>query len=97
MSKLATRSSGVREAIRSREAFDTYGALRGVENDYFGTGILPEPYASQYRQDHPTYTVFSYSTPIAWYTPECGGWVIPDVKYSATTSKHQGVVCVAVG
>ncbi|HYJ33758.1 MAG TPA: hypothetical protein VE326_11110 [Candidatus Binatia bacterium] len=36
----------------------------------------------------PMYVVFSYGTPIAWVTI-AGSVVIPDVRYSATTSRHQ--------
>ena len=32
------------------------------------------------------YTIVSYRTPIAWYFG--GEWYVPDVKYSATTSRH---------
>lgn len=35
------------------------------------------------------YVVFSYETPIAWYVIG-QGWVRPEVRYSVTTSKHQG-------
>lgn len=37
------------------------------------------------------YVVYSYSTPIAWYTKR-GEWVVPEEKYSHTTSRHQSVV-----
>jgi hypothetical protein len=44
--------------------------------------------------DKPIYVVFSYGTPIAWRTAgdqgACG-WTIPAVRYSVTTSKHQGI------
>jgi hypothetical protein len=35
------------------------------------------------------FVIYSYETPIAW-TDKDGGWIIPDVSYSATTSKHIG-------
>jgi hypothetical protein len=38
--------------------------------------------------DAPFYVVYSYDTPIAWVTL-AGEVVIPDVRYSATTSQHQ--------
>jgi hypothetical protein len=38
--------------------------------------------------------VYSYGTPIAWHTNT--GWFIPDLKYSVTTSKHQGYVRRAI-
>ena len=48
-------------------------------------GILPAEWRDSVRQA--TYVIFSYETPIAWLTP--GGWVVPPVKYSPTTSGHQ--------
>ncbi len=40
------------------------------------------------------YIVYSYDTPIAWVVN--GEWVQPEVKYSLTTTKHQGRIAVAV-
>lgn len=40
------------------------------------------------RNDRPTYIVWSYSTPIMWWS-EASGWVVPNIKYSSTTSHHQ--------
>jgi hypothetical protein len=41
------------------------------------------------------YVVYSYATPIAWVR-ENGEWVVPAEKYSATTSRHQSIVRMAV-
>lgn len=40
---------------------------------------------------HASYIVFSYRTPIGWAFPD-GTVVVPDVKYSVTTSRGQNVV-----
>lgn len=42
----------------------------------------------------PTYVVFSYNTPIGWNNGKNGkgSWIIPDVKYSNTTTNHQGLL-----
>jgi len=66
-----------------REGFTRYGApyvghlpraLQAVLNDRFSAGKI--------RQ-----VIYSYSTPIAWLDGDT--WIIPDVRYSATTStKH---------
>lgn len=37
-----------------------------------------------------TYVVFSYATPIAWATPGAALLTVPDVRYSNTTTQHQG-------
>lgn len=38
------------------------------------------------------FVVLSYATPVAWFSDWTGGWEIPEVKYSPTTSKHQTYV-----
>ena len=35
------------------------------------------------------YVVYSYATPIAWYSNATGEWYYDDIKHSATTSRHQ--------
>ena len=51
-------------------------------------GSLPKVFQDLIDSSDVDYVVFSYSTPIAWHTPD--GWVVPPVRYSVTTSKHQG-------
>lgn len=49
-----------------------------------------------------TYVVYSYSTPIAYRISvmvlgeNVNEWIVPDHKYSVTTSKHQGKVRTAL-
>lgn len=50
------------------------------------TGYLPQAYESHGRLVNADYIVFSYATPIAWHLAD--GWVIPDVRYSSTTSSR---------
>ena len=96
MKKLTTRSSWMdfRNVLQRREGFTTSGALRGVERpSYVSTGSLPrEWHTSALSAD---YVVYSYSTPIAWHVPGMG-WVMPDTKYSVTTSRHQSKVATAI-
>lgn len=95
--KISSRSPKVAQLIRDRIEFDTYGSLRGEWNGGYPLGALPSPWRELLMQHTTTdkgrieraYVVFSYATPIAWYT-ERHGWVIPPVKYSRTTSTHQG-------
>jgi hypothetical protein len=61
-----------------------------------GLGRLPEEWRRKFYGDAPTYVVYSYQTPIGWRTAE-GEWVIPGVRYSATTRLHQRLVFEAVG
>lgn len=41
------------------------------------------------------YVVYSYATPMAWHS-QTDGWVMPDAKYSVTTSKFQGTLAAAL-
>lgn len=98
MRKLTTRGHAVAEAIAAREPFKTHGALRG-DTWTVGSplGILPDYWRARLAADLGTdgrvYMVWSYQTPIAWYTE--AGWVVPDAKYSVTTSHHQGRLYLA--
>lgn len=66
------------------------------------TGELPEEWVKVLRQDQPDYVVFSYDTPIAWHVPndadqgDAERWVVPDEKYSPTTTRHQRLVLTAL-
>lgn len=87
MTRVATsRSAGL---IAARQSFRTSGALQGATaTAYVSTGRLPaEWHESLGRAD---YVVTSYATPIAWHIPG-EGWVRPEVRYSRTTSRHQGL------
>lgn len=98
MPRLTTRGRATAEAIRDRFTFTTSGALY-AENGPAFPGRLPDEYRTKLREDENAsrtagdlflYIVYSYSTPIAWYSSLTGTWTIPPVKYSPTTSKHQG-------
>ena len=82
------------EAIYNREAFQA-GNLWAESTDYWPIGELPDRWIARIVNDSPSYIVFSYRTPIAWWS-ELNGWVVPDVRYSVTTSRHQGFVRRAV-
>jgi len=94
--RLTTRSIRTAEHIRDRKAFTTSGSLSGrVLPDgglgYWDSGRLRGPDEDRFRQDCGgiTYVVWSYATPIAWYT-EGRGWHVVEQKFSLTTTKHQG-------
>lgn len=98
MAKIATGSWEMRRRLAAREPFETYGALHavaGAMDGAWGPGRLPEPWRTQYvngwRDNAITYTVISYQTPIAWVL-DTGEVVIPDAKYSITTTRHQGLL-----
>lgn len=54
-------------------------------------GRAAELYLADATAGELAYVVYSYATPIAWYTKR-GAWVVPEEKYSSTTSRHQSVV-----
>lgn len=84
--------------ISARASFQsTTGNLRGVRYAVGYTGQLPREHADAYssaRQEI-DYTVISYCTPIAWHI-RSGGWVVPGVKYSQTTTRHQNIARMAI-
>lgn len=60
---------------------------------YFG--LLPLEWATRLREDYNNhlvhYVVTSHGTPIGWET-RLGSTVIPDVKYSVSTTRHQNIL-----
>jgi hypothetical protein len=99
--KLTTRDSFADFAavMKARKPFRTSGALFGgpcSPNYRPGVGILPEEWQERLRATSVDYVVYSYATPIAWHDAYTGEWIVPDVKYSTTTSKHQGKIRSAV-
>lgn len=85
-----TRSQ-VPVAWRMREEFSANGTLIGRKGADYSTGRMPAEWAERYAADREriVFTVLSYATPIAWVLND-GTEVRPPVKYSVTTSKHQG-------
>lgn len=74
---------------------DGYGNMHTRNSaDMFAvpTGHLPYRLADVLRKrfhaKHVTQVIYSYGTPIAWLDDDL--WIIPEIKYSITTSKHQG-------
>ena len=60
-------------------------------------GWLPEWADRELSKVGWAYVVFSYATPIGWFDYRRGTWVMPRVRYSATTSRHQGWLRQAIG
>lgn len=85
----------VRDAIAAGRRFsNSVGSFRGGPGNapMWRTGQLPSEYETSAH--HADYVVWSYRTPIAWHTD--GEWVTPAVRYSVTTSNHQGQAFTAV-
>lgn len=81
--------------IANREPFtNSTGSFRGVSGDKAnnGTGLMPKDeaydYLAQKMWGFIDYVVFSYATPIAWYSNR-DGWHVTKEGYSMTTKcKH---------
>jgi hypothetical protein len=89
MPNATTRNAYVR--IADLEPFTTGGALAGFDGYPSTHGNLPREWSAlltSMRADV-VYVVMSYRTPIAWVTSG-GDAYVPAVKYSPTTSRHQG-------
>src|SRR4051794_25851349 len=89
----ATRT---RMALAKREAFKRHGfGMSAVTGRAWTCGQLPEPHRAQYLEaadaGRIVYTVLSYATPILWVL-DSGEVVQPNVRYSVTTSNHQGLL-----
>jgi len=87
--------------IAQRIDFTSHGALSS--RTYTSDDFAPNYYGGQLPREHldaliaahkagTVYVVFSYETPIAWYSEHNNTWTIPNVKYSITTTQHQGQV-----
>lgn len=81
-------------AIRNRQPF-TVASVQGVQGLSFQPGRLTGDALAQWHDDRTDvdYTVYSYSTPIAWHRdspgdPAEGMWVLVFDKFSVTTSQH---------
>ena len=80
--------------IGRREAFVSHGALSARQHtgpgDMLNFGKMGSEHSNiiKHLQDI-DYVVHSYNTPIGVHS-QSQGWVIPEAKYSPTTSKHQG-------
>lgn len=88
------------KAIMAGQEFES-GAMNARRWGYF-KAELPMEWWKVLKQDQPDYVVYSYQTPIAWHVPDDGDdgdterWVVPDVKYSRTTTRHQNLVLTAL-
>ena len=86
-------------AIARGENFQA-SALCGYELSdakWCGVGIAYGEALRRFKEDEARirYVVKSYATPIAWRLDD-GAWIVPEEKYSATTSRHQSRVRRAV-
>lgn len=93
------RITDAADSIRRRESFVAGdGSLSGRDALYMigaTTGRLPNALRTELRaafdrHRQALYVVWSYGTPIAWAAPG-EPLTVPAVRYSVTTSRHQGI------
>lgn len=93
----------IQDGVDAQKEFDI-GNVKGIRVYGDGSAVSPgrlldehlEMFKAQLARNNVRYVLYSYNTPIAWVLYS-GDWIVPDVKYSVTTSMHQGVVKVAIG
>src|ERR1700741_1181884 len=96
MAKIRTSDSeAIAKALVNEKGFDCNGALSGVPGTMFMTARPPEEFKSSARASTVAYAIYSYATPIAWLG-SVRGWIIPETKYSVTTTQHQHTVRRAI-
>ena len=93
-------ANAIARALENGEDFTTSGALKGEANpEWIESGRMRPHNADTMRAAQNVlgidYVIYSYGTPIAYRT-ENSGWVVPDAKYSVTTSKHQSTISYAL-
>jgi hypothetical protein len=82
------------DVLKNRQPFATSGALWGSAA-VRDAGRLPADWRNLF-QTGADYVVYSYRTPIAWHRAADDLWIVPDEKYSMTTSRHQSLIGTAV-
>lgn len=97
ITKIGTRDfRSIARAMGNGEDFRTHGSLHGGPAartlTSWDMGQLPREFYS--RAMFADYIVWSYSTPIAYW--QDGEWVVPEVRYSVTTTRQQATVRAAV-
>lgn len=97
---IRTRITDAGDAIRRRETFVAGDGslaselLYGAGPLFWGRARHDVVHAIRAARaatgDAPLYVVLSYGTPIAWAGPG-ESLTVPEVRYSVTTSRHQGI------
>ena len=99
-----TNSEAVGKIARREDFANSTGAFTGKDmgihptsHRWFEFGWLPEWAGHSLSKVGWAYVVFSYETPIGWFDYRRGMWVVPRVRYSNTTSRHQSLLREAIG
>lgn len=101
MPRYTTHSPAVQQRLAEHKGFKTGGSFWAtIDRTEVYNGRMPDSVASEFEAHHREglidYYVLSFGTPIAWVRWD-GVRVIPDIKYSVTTTRHQNIVREAWG
>jgi hypothetical protein len=96
MGRVRVNQKQARDMIARRVDFQAsalWGAWEYLHGGSVGMiyGVAAEKWRESVEGGQDRYVVYSYGTPIAWFD-DLSGWIVPEEKYSRTTSRHQGVV-----
>lgn len=91
--KTATNFYGLAEELKARSDWRMGKMWAEWAYGCRSYGELPHEY--HYSVSHADYVIYSYDTPIAWHDAN-NEWVVPEVNYSVTTSRHQGRIITAL-
>lgn len=78
----------MKAAIESEDDFTNPGKTLWGSTVCYGSGRYND--ADMPFVTDADYYIYSYATPIAWRVGD--KWFVPAVRYSVTTSKHQGII-----
>ncbi len=105
---ISLRSGKVQLAIIKGEEFNASNMRGRCKGWLLGPGRLEgtayDAFTRAYNDRRIAYVVYSYRTPIAWFTSEPspltplnnGRWYVVVDKFSASTTRHQGIVATAL-
>ena len=95
-----TNREAVGKIARREVFYNATGSFTGKDIGVHPTGYrfgwMPEWAERVLSEGGRAYVVFSYATPIGWFDYRRGTWVMPRVRYSATTSRHQYLLRQAI-
>lgn len=86
----------VRDCLMGEDEYKGGSALRITHTPLGTFGRLPRDWHDRFYHDDPRTIVYSYATPIGWVSSD-GRVVVPDERYSSTTSSHQSLVRAWLG
>lgn len=100
---MALKGKGKRAVQAAVDHFTPFNhgtlSARWIEHMTYGH-LVPQygrSLATEIAVEGRAFVIFSYATPIAWWTSEGQAWVSPQhARYSVTTTNHQNVVRTAI-